>query len=78
MSTGTESQLVCHLWCCVDERQQEQLASLSLWPPLTLFNTNVVLYILFQVNSKKKLTLALCFDFFCLDFKTAVWRVFSK
>lgn len=55
MSTGAASQRVCHLWCCGDGCQQEQLVSLSLWPLLTLFNTNVLLKILFQVNSKKKI-----------------------
>lgn len=65
MSAGTESQLVWHLRCCVDGCQQEQLVALSLWPLLTLFNTNVLLKILFQVNSKKKLIPALCLGCLC-------------
>lgn len=61
VSAGTESQRVCRLRRCVDGRQQEQLVAFSLWPLLTLLNTNVLLKILFQVNSQKKIDASFVF-----------------
>lgn len=72
MSTETESPLVCHLRGCVDGRQQEQLVGLSRWPLLTLFNTNVLLKILFQVNKQEKINTGFVFRFCLSSFKNSL------